>query len=98
MCDWMCHRALYAVGGRDETKVLSCVEKYDLQFGTWTTVASLPQPLCCMTALGYKGKLYVFGGESTTDIVNTAFRFSSSDFAKVLLELCVYVCIMIIII
>ena len=68
------YRSLYAVGGRDENEMLSHVEKYNLQFGTWNTVAPLPQRLRCSTAVSYGGKLYVFGGESPTAIVNTAYR------------------------
>jgi len=67
-------RALYAVGGRNDTTYLDSVEKYDLALCTWSSVAPLPKPLRCMTAVSYHGKLYVFGGESTTEIVNTAYR------------------------
>ena len=73
VCD-MVRRALYAIGGRNVTTYLDQVEKYDLTFCTWTTVAPLPKPLRCTTAVGYHGNVYVFGGETTTEIVNTAYK------------------------
>jgi len=69
----MC-RAIYVVGGRNDTTYLDHVEKYDLRFCTWSTVAPLPKPLRCTTAVSYHGCLYVFGGESTSEIVNTAYK------------------------
>lgn len=69
----MC-RAIYVVGGRNDTTYLDHVEKYDLKFCTWSTVAPLPKPLRCTTAVSYCGCLYVFGGETTSEIVNTAYK------------------------
>jgi len=66
--------SLYAVGGRNDTTYLSDVERYDLALCEWRPVASLPVALRCTTAVSYRGKLYVFGGESATEIVNTAYR------------------------
>ena len=73
------NRYLYAVGGRGKDDILCRVEKYGLQFGMWTTVAPLPEPLQATTAVSYGGKLYVFGGESSKAIVNTAYRCFTSN-------------------
>ena len=65
---------MYAIGGQDGAEVLSTVERYDQHTNTWTLVAPLPQPLRFMTSVSYKGKLFVFGGEGTTDVTRTAYR------------------------
>lgn len=62
------------IGGRNDTTYLDHVEKYDLAFCTWSTVAPLPKPLRCTTAVSHSGNLYVFGGETTTEIVDTAYK------------------------
>jgi len=74
----MC-RAVYVVGGRNDTSYLDHVEKYDLTFYTWSAVAPLPKPLRCTTAVSYRGNLYVFGGETATEIVNTAYKLVASS-------------------
>jgi len=78
-------RAIYVIGGRNDTTFLEDVEKYDLTFGTWSAVAPLPQPLRCTTAVSYRGNLYVFGGETSTAIVNTAYKYvkTLTDLVKV---------------
>jgi len=74
-CVCVCvYRSLYAVGGHNDVTYLDDVERYDLTLCTWLSVAPLPKPLRCTTAVSYRGKLYVFGGESATEIVNTAYR------------------------
>ena len=55
-------------------EVLASVEKYDLSGNSWECVACLPKTLRCHSAVSYKGKLFVFGGESEGVIVNTAYR------------------------
>ena len=68
---------VYAIGGQDGTEVLSTVERFDLHTNTWTLVAPLPQPLRFMTSVSYKGKLFVFGGEGTTDVTRAAYRYTN---------------------
>ena len=67
-------RALYAIGGHSDNELLSSVERYDLHGNIWSEVARLPRPLRCLTALSYKGRLFVMGGETTDGISNAAFR------------------------
>jgi len=69
-------RAIYVVGGRNDTSFLADVERYDLSLCTWSAVAPLPKPLRCTTAVSYHGSLYIFGGESATEIVNTAYKYN----------------------
>ena len=59
----------------DGTETLSTVERYDPRANTWTLVAPLPQPLRFTTSVSLKGKMFVFGGEGVTDVVNTAYRY-----------------------
>lgn len=66
---------MFAIGGQDSTEILSSVERYDPHNNTWMLVAPLPKPLRFMTSLSYRGRLYVFGGESTTDVSNSVYRY-----------------------
>ena len=70
------------VGGRNDTSLLADVERYDLTLCTWSTVAPLPKPLRCTTAVSHRGSLYVFGGESATEIVNTAYKSDYISFSR----------------
>lgn len=65
--------AIYAIGGRTATggpcsqwppftTELATVERYDIDHGVWTTVASLPSPRSDLGAIAHGGKIYVFGG------------------------------------
>ena len=69
------YRAIFAVGGQNETTILDNVERFDKGSNSWSQVAPLPQPLRCLTGLSYRGRLYVFGGESTSEISDAAYRF-----------------------
>lgn len=66
---------MYAVGGQDGSEILMTVERYDPHTNTWTMVHSLPRSLRFMTSVSYKGKLYVFGGETKSDVSNGALRY-----------------------
>ncbi len=72
--DGLMFRSVLAIGGQNETNRLDTVELYDVQHNSWRKCTPMPQPLRCLTAIGYKGSLYVFGGETDTDIVKTAYR------------------------
>ncbi|KAK3096186.1 hypothetical protein FSP39_024171 [Pinctada imbricata] len=65
----------FAIGGQDGTEILSTVERYDSNTNAWMLVAPLPKPLRFMTSTSHKGKLYVFGGESTSDVSSSGFRY-----------------------
>ena len=59
---------IYAIGGRTNTGgpnsglVLNVVEKYDIDAGTWTTVAPLLRARSDLAAVAHGGKIYVLGG------------------------------------
>lgn len=71
------YRCLFAVGGRDEDELLDSVERYDPRLNVWSLVAPLPHKMRCMSSVSYKGKLFVFGGEMSTEITNTAHWYQS---------------------
>ena len=55
----------YVVGGFSAAGVTTAtVERLDLRTGKWATSRSLPLPLNHMSAVGYRGDLYVVGGYS----------------------------------
>jgi hypothetical protein len=60
--------SIFAIGGRSNTSgpcsgnPVAAVERFDIAFGTWTTVASLPAPRSDLAAAAVGGKIYVFGG------------------------------------
>jgi non-specific serine/threonine protein kinase len=58
-------RAIYVVGGfgADSTST-AAVERFDLRRWTWSLSLPLPHPLNHMSAIGYRGSLYVVGGYS----------------------------------
>lgn len=64
-----------AVGGQNETSIIDSVEVYDPSSNAWTLRTPLPQPVRCMTAVAYKGSLYVFGGETEKEITRAAYRY-----------------------
>lgn len=66
---------MYAIGGHDGTEVLSSVEQYNFQANEWSSVASLPQPLRCLTSVAFRGNLYVFGGESVNQISDKCYKY-----------------------
>lgn len=45
---------ILAIGGQDETSILSGVEMYDPQLNAWIPMAPLPQPLRCMASVSYR--------------------------------------------
>lgn len=68
-------RFLFAVGGHDEYELLDSVERYDPQLNTWSLVAPLPQKMRCMASVSFKGKLFLFGGEMSSEITNSAYWY-----------------------
>lgn len=60
--------AIYAIGGRSGVSgpnsfgKLDVVERYDIDTGIWSTVASLIAPRSDLAAATVGGKIYVFGG------------------------------------
>lgn len=59
--------ALYAIGGSSGAAPcsgapLATVERYDIDSGTWSSVAPLPSPRSDLAAYAHGGKIYVFGG------------------------------------
>lgn len=74
------YRFAFAIGGQDGSEILSAVERYDPHTNAWILVAPLAIPLRFMTSISYRGKLYVFGGETTDKISKTAYRYILSHF------------------
>ena len=70
-------RYAFAIGGQDGSEILSTMERYDPHTNAWMLVAPLAKPLRFMTSTSHKGKLYVFGGESTNDVSSAAYRLVS---------------------
>ena len=62
------------MGGQDGNEILMTVERYDPHTNIWTLVRPLPQCLRFTTGVSYKGKLYIFGGETKTGVSNNALR------------------------
>ena len=71
-----CFRSIIAAGGQNETSMMDSVEVYDIASNLWTVKTPLPQALRCMTAVSYKGSLYLFGGESEKEITRAAYRYT----------------------
>src|SRR5215472_1208044 len=60
---------IFVIGGRLSTSgpcsggpYVGTVEKYDVDTGTWSTVAPLPSPRSDLAAVAHGGKVFVFGG------------------------------------
>lgn len=70
------HRYAFAIGGQDGSEILSTVERYDPHTNAWILVAPLAIPLRFMTSISHRGKLYVFGGETSEKISKTAYRYT----------------------
>lgn len=77
------YRYAFAIGGQDGSEILSTVERYDPHSNAWILVAPLAIPLRFMTSISYRGKLYVFGRETTDKINNKAYRYKTQvEFVK----------------
>ncbi|XP_068095597.1 actin-binding protein IPP [Hyperolius riggenbachi] len=67
---------LYAIGGYtrlqggrwSDSRALSCVERFDTFSQYWSTVSSLHQARCGMSAAVLEGRIYVVGGEKDSMI------------------------------
>src|SRR6266581_3225691 len=66
---------IFVIGGRQSTggpcsggPYLTTVEKYDIDTDTWSAVAPLPNQRSDMAAVAHGGKIYVFGGCSSTGV------------------------------
>jgi N-acetylneuraminic acid mutarotase len=64
---------IYVIGGGPEgghlhagPDGLSVVEVYDPAMDTWTTIADMPEPRGLLSASAVGGKIYAFGGKTTT--------------------------------
>jgi len=47
---------------------LQTVEKYDIDTNTWSPVAQLPTPRSDLAAVAHGGKIFIFGGCSSTGV------------------------------
>ena len=72
----------YAIGGIgvfEDGEIWSQAERFDPAANAWTAIASLPQALHGMSAIGDgNGNIFVFGGSNTLDdtgIQNTNYRY-----------------------
>src|SRR6266704_1046854 len=66
---------IFVIGGRQSTSgpcsggpYLETVEKYDIDTDTWSAVAPLPNQRSDIAAVAHGGKIYVFGGCSSTGV------------------------------
>jgi hypothetical protein len=72
---------VYVVGGFDTTGHTSAVvQRLDLRTQRWNAVAPMPEALNHMSAIGYRGRLYVVGGyasptDTSTDAVTGFWRY-----------------------
>ncbi|CAK8685743.1 unnamed protein product [Clavelina lepadiformis] len=54
---------IYAIGGNDDSKYLSSVEKYNLETKTWIDVLSMNEKRYGGSACVVDGLIWVFGGQ-----------------------------------
>src|SRR6266446_1657680 len=66
---------IFVIGGRQSTNgpcsggpYLQTVEKYDIDTNTWSPVAQLPTPRSDLAAVAHGGKIFIFGGCSSTGV------------------------------
>lgn len=58
---------IYVIGGLDKSgRILDTVEVFNIDNGSWRTVAPLPEGLHHTAASSFNGKIYVIGGSFTT--------------------------------
>lgn len=57
-------RYIYAVGGCNTDGNLCSVSRYHEDSDDWENVCPMPKALRCFCAVPFRGKMYVFGGES----------------------------------
>jgi hypothetical protein len=71
----------YAIGGKDaDGAVLSSVETFSSDSGSWTSVASMPQGLYAASAAGDgNGHIFVFGGVTASGAVSNAVYSYNTD-------------------
>lgn len=55
------NNCIYAMGGYDGTNQLNSVERYDVEVGTWSFVASMKHRRSALGVTVYQGKIYVLG-------------------------------------
>ena len=69
---------IYTIGGfADGVGTLDTVKVYDPQADSWQQVASMPQGRTAHAAATMGDKIYVTGGESQMNSVNSAFVYDS---------------------
>ncbi|XP_077295653.1 kelch-like protein 5 [Arctopsyche grandis] len=56
---------IYAIGGHNGSSYLKSVERFDIKFQTWTSVASLPVPNWDQKAIVFDEKIICVGGSKT---------------------------------
>jgi N-acetylneuraminic acid mutarotase len=71
---------IYVLGGYPSTReVQTVVQAYDIADDSWDIVAPLPLPLHHPVAIGYEGKIYSLGGQSTMQTAGDTGRTFAYD-------------------
>jgi N-acetylneuraminic acid mutarotase len=71
---------IYVLGGYPSSReVQTTVQAYDIASDTWEIVAPLPLPLHHPVAIGFDGKVYSLGGQSTMDTAGDTGRSFAYD-------------------
>ncbi|XP_077168419.1 kelch-like protein 6 isoform X2 [Paroedura picta] len=63
----LCRNQLYAAAGWDNMGPLVSAERFDLEREEWVPVSDLPFSLAYFASTAFRRKLYLIGGETTTD-------------------------------
>lgn len=59
---------IYSISGYGSGFLTDC-RRYDVSSNTWSTVANIPTATWMSSAVSYGGKIYVFGGENATNLL-----------------------------
>lgn len=69
-------KSLYAVGGHDGTHYLDCIERFDIETGTWhQDVAPMLKGRTSVGVVALGGYLYTIGGQTTQEPVADVERY-----------------------
>ena len=74
---------IYAIGGRDQSKIYGINEEYNPTTGIWTSKAPMPTPRYSFATAVYEGKIYCMGGIATLDFYLGGLSFSMSTVNEV---------------